>query len=337
MKAYAYPKLGLENLTQVERDVPQPGPNQVVVQFHAVSLNYRDLLFAWGLYNPRPNLPAIPLSDGAGEIIALGKGVTRWKLGDRVCPIFMQGWIEGPLTLAKSRTALGAGDLDGVLRECGAFHEEGLVRIPDHLSHVEAATLPCAALTAWNAVVHAGKIKAGDTILTLGTGGVSVFALQFAKMHGARVIATSGSDDKLARARALGADETINYKTTPEWDREVFRLTNGVGVDLVVEVGGAGTLPRSINATRMAGRIALIGVLARGDGVDPMKILMKSLEVKGIYVGSRELFEQMNRAFTENKFKPVIDKTFAFDQAPEALNYLQSGSHFGKIVIQING
>jgi NADPH:quinone reductase-like Zn-dependent oxidoreductase len=186
-------------------------------------------------------------------------------------------------------------------------------------------------------VVHDGKIKAGDTVLTLGTGGVSVFALQFAKMHGARVIATSGSDDKLARVRALGADATINYKATPEWDREVFRLTNGVGVDLVVEVGGAGTLPRSINATRMDGRIALIGVLARGEGVDPLKIVMKSLEVKGIYVGSREMFEQMNRAVTESKFKPVIDKTFAFDQAPEALNYLQSGSHFGKIVIQING
>jgi NADPH:quinone reductase-like Zn-dependent oxidoreductase len=337
MKAYAYPKLGLENLTRIERDVPQPGPNQVVVQFHAVSLNYRDLLFAWGLYNPRPNLPAIPLSDGAGEIIALGEGVTRWKPGDRVCPIFMQGWIEGPLTPARSRTGLGGGDLDGVLRECAAFHEEGLVRIPAHLSHVEAATLPCAALTAWNALVHAGKIKAGDTVLTLGTGGVSVFAVQFAKMHGARVIATSGSDDKLARVRALGADETINYKTTPEWDREVYRLTNGLGVDQVVEVGGAGTLPRSINATRMEGRIALIGVLARGDGVDPMKILMKSLQVKGIHVGSREMFEQMNRAVTESKLKPVVDKTFSFAQAPEALDYLQSGAHFGKIVIQIKG
>jgi NADPH:quinone reductase-like Zn-dependent oxidoreductase len=337
MKAYEYSKLGLENLTLVERDVPKPGPHQVVVQFHAASLNYRDLLFARGLYNPRPQLPAVPLSDGAGEIIALGEGVTRWKPGDRVCPLFMQGWIEGPLTSAKSRTALGAGDLDGVLREYGAFHEEGLVRIPEHLSYVEAATLPCAAVTAWNALVHVGKIKAGDTILTLGTGGVSVFALQFAKMHGARVIATSGSDDKLARVRALGADETINYKTTREWDREVLRLTNGVGVDQVVEVGGAGTLPRSINATRVEGLISLIGVLARGEGVDPMKILMKSLRVKGILVGSRELFEQMNRAITESKFKPVIDKTFAFDQVPEALKYLESGSHFGKIVVQIKG
>jgi NADPH:quinone reductase-like Zn-dependent oxidoreductase len=335
MKAYVYPKLGLENLTLVDRDVPKPGPNQVVVQFHAVSLNYRDLLFARGLYNPRPQLPAIPL--GAGEVIAVGEGVTRWKPGDRVCPIFMQGWIEGPLTPAKSRTALGAGDLDGVLCEYGAFHEEGLVRTPGHLSDFEAATLPCAALTAWNAVVHFGKIKAGTTILTLGTGGVSVFALQFAKMHGARVIATSSSDDKLARIRALGADETINYKTIPEWDREVFRLTNGLGVDQVVEVGGAGTLPRSINATRIEGLISLIGVLARGDGVDPMKILMRSLNVKGILVGSREMFEQMNRAITESKLKPVIDKIFTFDQAPEALKYMETGSHFGKIVIQIEG
>jgi len=337
MKAYEYPKLGLENLTLVERDVPKPGPNEVVVQFHAASLNYRDLLFARGLYNPRPRLPAIPLSDGAGEIIALGEGVTRWKPGDRVCPLFMQGWIDGPLTPAKSRTALGAGDLDGVLRERGVFHEEGLVRIPDYLSYVEAATLPCAAVTAWDALVYAGKIKAGETVLTLGTGGVSIFALQFAKMHGARVIATSSSDDKLARVRALGADETINYKTTPEWDREVFRLTNGLGVDHVVEVGGAGTLPRSINATRMEGLISLIGVLARGDGVDPMKILMKGVRVKGILVGSREMFEQMNRAITESKLRPVIDKTFAFDQIAEALKYLESGSHFGKIVIEIRG
>jgi NADPH:quinone reductase-like Zn-dependent oxidoreductase len=335
MKAYAYPKLGLENLTLVERDAPKPGPNEVVVQFHAVSLNYRDLLFARGLYNPRPRLPAIPLSDGAAEIIALGAGVTRWKTGDRVCPLFMQGWIEGPLTPAKSRTALGAGDLDGVLRECGVFHEEGLIRIPGHLSYIEAATLPCAALTAWNALVSTGKIKAGDTVLTLGTGGVSIFALQFAKMHGARVIATSSSDDKLARVRALGADETINYKTTPEWDREVFRLTNGLGVDHVVEVGGAGTLPRSINATRVEGLISLIGVLARGDGIDPMKILMKSLRVKGILVGSSEMLEQMNRAITESKLKPVIDKIFAFDQVGEALKYLESGSHFGKVVIEI--
>jgi NADPH:quinone reductase-like Zn-dependent oxidoreductase len=335
MKAYEYPKLGLENLTLVERDVPKPGPKEVVVQFHAASLNYRDLLFARGLYNPRPRLPAIPLSDGAGEIIALGEGVTRWKPGDRVCPLFMQGWIDGPLTPAKSRTALGAGDLDGVLRERGVFHEEGLVRIPDHLSYLEAATLPCAAVTAWDALVYAGKIKAGETVLTLGTGGVSIFALQFAKMHGARVIVTSSSDDKLARVRALGADETINYKTTPEWDREVFRLTNGLGVDHVVEVGGAGTLPRSINATRMEGLISLIGVLARGDGVDPMKILMKGLRVKGILVGSREMFEQMNRAITESNLKPVIDKTFAFDQVAEALKYLESGSHFGKIVIQM--
>ena len=334
MKAYVYPKLGLENLTVVERDIPKPGPNHVVVQFHAASLNYRDLLFAWGLYNPRPRLPAIPLSDGAGEVVSVGENVTTWKPGDRVCPIFMQGWIEGPLTPAKSHTALGAGDLDGVLCEFGAFHEEALVQIPEHLSYVEAAALPCAALTAWNALVHVGKIKAGATILTLGTGGVSVFAVQFAKMHGARVIATSSSDDKLARIRALGADETINYKTTPDWDREVLRLTNGLGVDQVVEVGGAGTLPRSINATRIEGLISLIGVLARGEGVDPMKILMKSLDVKGILVGSREMFEQMNRAITESKLKPVIDKTFAFDQAPEALKHLESGAHFGKVVVQ---
>jgi NADPH:quinone reductase-like Zn-dependent oxidoreductase len=238
------------------------------------SLNFRELLFAWGLYNPNPRLPAVPGSDGAGEVAALGEGVTRWKIGDRVCPIFMQGWIDGPITPAAPRTALGGGDLDGTLREYGAFHENGLVRIPDHLSFEEAATYPCAAVTAWQALVNVGKIKAGDTILTLGTGGVSVFAIQIAKLHGARVIATSSSDEKLARARKLGADATINYKTTQEWDAEVIRLTGGSGVDHVVEVGGAGTLPRSVNATRVGGLVTVIGVLSQGAGLDSLKVLM---------------------------------------------------------------
>jgi NADPH:quinone reductase-like Zn-dependent oxidoreductase len=335
MKAYIYPKLGLENLTLVERDVPKPEAHHVLIQFHAASLNYRDLLFAYGQYNPKPNLPAIPLCDGAGEIVALGEGVTRWKVGDRVFPIFMQGWIDGPITNAKARTAIGAGELDGTLCEYGAFHEEGLVRIPEHLSYNEAATLPCAAVTAWHALVSFGKIKPGDTVLTLGTGGVSVFALPFAKLFGARVIATSSSDEKLARVRTMGADETINYKRTPEWDREVLRLTDKVGVDHVVEVGGAGTLPRSIHATRMEGLISLIGVLSRGEGVEPMKILMKSLLVKGILVGSREMFEAMNAAITKISLKPVVDQVFGFGEATAALKRMESGSHFGKIVIEI--
>ena len=333
MKTYQYPRLGLENLALVECDEPKPAPREVVVKFHAASLNYRDLLFAEGLYNPRPNLPAVPLSDGAGEVTAVGEGVTKWQAGDRVCPAFFQGWSEGPRTAEKTRSALGAGEMDGVLREFGAFHEEGLVRIPAALSYEEAATLPCAAVTAWHALVDIGKIKAGDTVLTLGTGGVSIFAVQFAKLHGARVIATSSSDEKLARARALGADETINYRNTPDWEKEVLRLTDGAGADMVVEVGGAGTLAKSVYATRVGGLVALIGVLASGGGLDPMRVLMKSIHLQGIFVGSRRMFEEMNRAITVNRLKPVIDKTFSFDQAREALESMKTGSHFGKIVI----
>ncbi|BDU72983.1 zinc-dependent alcohol dehydrogenase family protein [Mesoterricola silvestris] len=336
MKAYEYSALGLENLTLVERAEPRPGPREVQVRFHAASLNYRDLLFGLGSYNPNPRLPAIPGSDGAGEVTAVGEGVTRWKVGDRVCPSFMQAWVDGTLTPALQRSALGAGDRDGVLREFGVFSEEGLSAIPEHLSYEEAATLPCAALTAWNALVEVGGIKAGDTILTLGTGGVSLFALQLAKLHGARVIATSSSDAKLERARQLGADATINYAATPDWDKEVLRLTGKRGVDHVVEVGGAGTLPRSINAARFGGLVTVIGVLAQGGGLDPMRILMRGLRLQGVFVGSRRMFEDMARAVALAGLRPVVDQVFAFGEVPEALARLRSGSHFGKIVIRVD-
>ena len=335
MKAYEYRKFGLENLVVVERETPRPAAHEVLVKFHAVSLNFRDVLFARGIYNPKASFPVIPLSDGAGEVVAAGDAVTRWKIGDRVCPIFMQGWLDGERSPEHSRTALGGGDLDGTLREYGAFHQEGLVRIPDHLSFEEAATLPCAAVTAWNALVCVGNVKGGETVLTLGTGGVSIFALQFAKMHGARVLATSSSDEKLARVRNLGAEETINYKKTPDWDKEVARLTANAGVDHVVEVGGAGTLPTSINAARIGGIISMIGVLASGGGLDPIKILMKGIRLQGIFVGSRKMFEDMNRAISANRLKPIVDKTFPFEKAREALEYMASGSHFGKIVIRV--
>jgi NADPH:quinone reductase-like Zn-dependent oxidoreductase len=334
MKVYEYQKFGLENLALVERDEPRAAAYEVVVKFRAASLNYRDLMFAKGLYNPNSRLPAVPCSDGAGEVIAVGDGVTRWKVGDRVCPIFTQGWLEGRRSSQKDRTALGAGDLDGVLREYGAFHENGLVSIPDHLSFEEAATLPCAAVTAWNALIDTGKLKAGETVLTLGTGGVSIFAVQFAKMHGARVIATSSSDEKLARVRKLGADETINYKKTPDWDKEVSRLTGGAGVDHVVEVGGAGTLAKSVNSARTEGIVYVIGVLASGGGLDHVRVLMKGIRLQGIMVGSRQMFEEMNRAIVANGLKPVIDRTFPFEEAREALKYMESGSHFGKIVLK---
>jgi NADPH:quinone reductase-like Zn-dependent oxidoreductase len=334
MKVYEYQKFGLENLALVERDEPRAAAYEVIVKFRAASLNYRDLLFAKGVYNPNPRFPAVPCSDGAGDVVAIGDNVTRWKVGDRVCPIFTQGWLEGRRSSQKDRTALGGGDLDGVLREYGAFHESGLVRIPDHLSYEEAATLPCAAVTAWNALIDIGKLKAGETVLTLGTGGVSVFAVQFAKMHGARVIATSSSDEKLAGVRKLGADETINYKKTPDWDKEVSRLTGGIGVDHVIEVGGAGTLPKSVNAARTEGIVYVIGVLAGGGGLDHVRVLMKGLRLQGIMVGSRQMFEEMNRAIVANGLKPVIDRTFPFEEAREALKYMESGSHFGKIVLK---
>jgi NADPH:quinone reductase-like Zn-dependent oxidoreductase len=334
MKQFELRQFGLENLVLVERDAPRAGPHEVVVKFHAASLNYRDLMFAKGLYNPKAKLPAVPFSDAAGEVVAVDAGVTRWKVGDRVCPIFIQAWIEGPPSAEKHRTSLGGGDLDGVLRECGAFHESGLVRIPDHLSFEQGATLPCAAVTAWNALVESGNVKAGETVLTLGTGGVSIFALQFAKMHGARVIVTSSSDDKLKRARALGADETVNYKKTPDWDKEVLRLTNGEGVDHVIELGGAGTVAKSVNSVRTGGHMALIGVLTSGAGLNPVSLLMKGIRMQGIFVGSRRMFEDMNRAIAVKSLTPVIDKTFPLEQTREALDYMQSGAHFGKVVIR---
>jgi NADPH:quinone reductase-like Zn-dependent oxidoreductase len=338
MRAYEVQQFGIENLVLVERDEPRAAAREVVVKFHAASLNYRDLMFVKGIYNQKAKLPAVPFSDAAGEIVTVGSDVTRWKVGDRVCPIFTQGWHEGPPSTQKNRTGLGGGDLEGVLREYGAFDENGLVRIPDHLSFEEASTLPCAAVTAWHALVSSGNLKSGDTVLTLGTGGVSAFALKFAKMHGAHVIATSSSDEKLEKAKELHADETINYRLMPEWDKEVLGLTNGIGVDHVVEVGGEGTLPKSLNAVRVGGHVALIGVLAGAGEVDPRRILqglrIKGVRLQGIFVGSRQMFEEMNRAIEVTRMRPVIDKTFDFEEAPEALRYMESGLHFGKVVIR---
>src|SRR5579863_1603381 len=296
MKVYEVRQFGIENLVLVERADPQPSAKEVVVKFRAVSLNFRDLRFVKGVYNPNARLPAVPCSDGAGEVVAVGAGAKKWKVGDRVCPIFTQTWLEGPLSIEKRRTTLGAGDMDGVLREYGAFDENGLVEIPRHLSFEEAATLPCAAVTAWNALVVSGTLKASDTVLTLGTGGVSIFALQLAKMHGARVIVTSSSDQKLSKAKDLGANEIINYRKTLDWDKEVLRLTNRIGVDHVIEVGGAGTLSKSLNSVRIGGHVGVIGVLAGAGEVDPRGVLMKAVRMQGVLVGSRRMFEEMNNA-----------------------------------------
>jgi NADPH:quinone reductase-like Zn-dependent oxidoreductase len=323
---------GYENLRLTEMPEPVAGTGQAVVRVKACSLNYRDLVVLKGLYGRAVQTPLTPLSDGAGEVIAVGPGVTRVKPGDRVCGIFMQRWLEGGPDDEKAASAMG-GAIDGMLAEQVCLNADGLVPIPEHLSYEEAATLPCAAVTAWNALFVSGRLQPGETVLVQGTGGVSLFALQFAKMTGARVIATSSSDAKLERLQAMGADAVINYKTTPEWDKPARAFTGGLGVDHLVEVGGAGTLPLSIKAVRRGGHIALIGMLTGVGEMDPRPILLKSIRVQGIYVGSREMFLQMNRAISAGSLKPVVDRVFGFGETAEAMRYQESGAHFGKIVI----
>jgi NADPH:quinone reductase-like Zn-dependent oxidoreductase len=326
---------GLESLTVAQRSQPAPGAGEVLVRVRAVSLNYRDLLVVKGSYNPKMPLPRIPCSDAVGEVAAVGTGVTKVKTGQRVAGLFMPGWHCGELTDAKARSALG-GAVDGVLAEFVVLPEDGVVTVPDHLSDEEAASLPCAAVTAWHALVTEGGIKPGDTVLVQGTGGVSLFALQFARLAGAAVFVTSSHDDKLQRALALGGTDGVNYKTTPEWGDWARARTGGAGVDHVVEVGGAGTLAQSLRAVRLGGRISLIGVLAGGGGsINLFPILMKKVCVQGIYVGSGEMFEAMNRAISRHQLRPVIDRVFPFDQAADAFRYLESGAHFGKVCIRI--
>jgi len=336
MKAFAIAdQFGIDALKLTERPDPTPGHGQVVVKVKAVSLNYRDLVTVkhGGMRNLR--LPLIPCSDGAGEVVKIGPGVTRVKPGDRVAGTFFQTWLAGDITASHGQSALG-GAIDGMLAEQVALHEEGLVQIPEHLSYEEASTLPCAAVTAWQGLVTKGGLKAGDTVLVQGTGGVSIFALQFALMAGARVIVTSSSDEKLARAKQLGAAEGINYTTTPDWGKRVLELTDGEGIDHVVEVGGAGTLEKSFQAVRMGGTVSLIGVLTGAGGqVNPLPVLFKSIRLQGIYVGSREMFEAMNRAIAIHRMRPVIDRVFSFAQTREAFKLMESAAHFGKIVIAL--
>jgi NADPH:quinone reductase-like Zn-dependent oxidoreductase len=334
MKVYELQRFGLNNLKIVDRPKPEPKPGQALVKMRAFSLNYRDLMIVNGVYNPKMPLPRVPFSDGCGVVEAVGAGVTRVKVGDRVTPIFMQTWIDGSLTDAKGNSALG-GAIDGVLAEYVALDAEGLVHAPAHLSDEQAACLPCAAVTAWNALVTQAHLKAGDTILVQGTGGVSLFALQFARAHGARVLAISGHDEKLARAKSLGAADGVNYKSNPDWDRAIVQLAGGTGVDHVVEVGGAGTFERSLRAVRPMGVVSQIGVLSGvTKDLNIAPILMKHVRVQGIYVGSRAMFEQMNRAITENRIEPVVDKVFPFEQVGDALRHMESGAHFGKIVVK---
>jgi NADPH:quinone reductase-like Zn-dependent oxidoreductase len=333
MKAYEVTgTTGLDSVVlNADRRQPEPAHDQILIRMRAAAMNYRDQGVIKGAYG-YTRFPVIPLSDGAGEVVAVGAGVTRFKVGERVASNFFQTWPGGKMPHDAARNSLG-GQLDGVLAEYVALPQIGAIHIPDHLSFEQAATLPCAALTAWNALVETGRIKAGETVAVLGTGGVSCFGIQFARMHGAHVFLTSSSDDKLAKGKALGADTLINYKATPDWDQEVLRATEGVGVDHVIEVGGANTLEKSMNAARPGGSIYVIGALAGAGHINPRMINRKGLRLQGVHVGSREMFAAMNRAIAATGLRPAIDRIFAFAEAKQAYAYQASGAHFGKIVI----
>jgi len=336
MKAYRIKKgsTSLDGLAMVTLDKPRPGPGQVLVRVRATTLNFRDLAVVTGNYfGGSVQRDLVPLSDGAGEVAEVGEGVSRFAAGDRVAGTFFQTWVDGrpPGTMA----ALGS-PLDGMLAEYVALDAEGLVAVPKHLSWEQAAALPCAGVTAWNALMVHDRVRPGETVLLLGTGGVSILALQFARLAGARVIITSGSDEKLERARAMGADAGINYKRTPAWDTAVLEHTGGAGVDHVIEVGGAGTLARSINSVGYHGQVTLIGVLSGREGdTNPHGLMFKAARLQGVFVGNRVMFEDMNRAIAINGMQPVIDRVFPFEQARQAFELLAAGGHFGKIAIAL--
>ena len=322
---------GNEGLVQVELPDPEPGPGEVLVRVRATSLNYRDLLIA-----RRSQQPVIPLSDGAGEVVTVGPGVTRVAAGDRVAGCFFLLWSNGDVQPEYIGAALGGGTVDGMLAEQVALPADAVVRLPDYMTYEEAATLPCAAVTAWNAMFVQARLHPGQSVLLLGTGGVSIAGLQLGQIAGVRTIITSSSDEKLDRARALGADATINYREREDWDRAVLDLTGGRGVDLVLEVGGAATFPRSMAATRVGGHVVLIGALAH-EGRDPgtAPLVGRNIRATRIYVGSRVMFEDLLRALELRQVHPVIDHVFAFDEAAAAYRMLESQVHFGKIVIRV--
>jgi NADPH:quinone reductase-like Zn-dependent oxidoreductase len=334
MRVWVVPRDGrsIAELRCIERPDPQPGPGQVLVRVRATSINYRDQLVAAGTYFGGPvGRDLIPFSDGAGDVAGIGAGVTRFKVGDRVAGTFFQRTPEGP------SAALGS-PLDGMLAEQVVLYEAGLVPVPSGLTNEEAACLPCAGVTAWNALFRAGRpLKAGETVLVLGTGGVSIFALQFAHAAGARVVATSSSDDKLERVLTIGASDAINYRRNPEWDKEVMRITGGRGVDCVVEVGGGGTFARSVGALAHGGKVCLVGFVAGREGdTSPFPLMYKAGSLHGIFVGDREMFEEMNRAIGVTHVKPVVDRVFPFEAAVAALTHHASGKFVGKVVISLS-
>ncbi|MGJ4926115.1 zinc-dependent alcohol dehydrogenase family protein [Bradyrhizobium sp. HKCCYLS2038] len=326
---------GIDALALVDKPVRAPARGEVLVRLTAASLNYRDLLTVKGGYGSRQKFPLVPLSDGAGVVEAVGDGVAAFAPGDRVIGSFFESWTGGEPSETKMRAALG-GAVDGTLTEYRIFPAQALVRTPAHLSDIEAATLPCAGVTAWSAVVKLGGIRPGQTVLTQGTGGVSMFALQIAKLAGARVIATSSSEAKIARLKDLGADVTLNYKTTPDWGKQARELTRQ-GVDLVVEVGGVGTLNESIRATRIGGTIAFIGVLAGAPASElrlPLMVIQQQ-RLQGVTVGSVDDLQALANALALHQVKPVVDRVFPFAEAREAFHYMSSGAHVGKVAIAL--
>ena len=337
MRAYQLPKggAGIEALTKVERPQPKPSHRQVLVKVAACSLNFRDLGIVRGSYRMPVRDNLVPLSDGAGEVIEVGDGVTRVKVGDKVAGCFFQRWPGGEPPPDVQQSALGGGT-DGMLAEYVVLEEEGVVKIPAHLSLEEGATLPCAGVTVWHAMMEHAKLTAGQTVLLQGTGGVSIFGLQLAHAMGIATVITSSSDAKLAKAKSLGASHTINYKTTPDWEKSAMEFTGGRGVDHVVEVGGAGTFVKSFGAIRVGGKISMIGNLSGpATEFNPALVMGKRANLQGISVGSTQMFEAMNRAITVSKLKPVIDRVFGFDDAKAAYQHMASGAHFGKIVVRV--
>ena len=313
---------------------PAPAHGEVLVRIRATCLNYRDYMNVVGLHGISGPIPRVPCSDGAGEVVAVGDGVAEWKTGDRVVIPFMPQWLDGPMTPSHQARALGAA-VDGLMRELAVLPANCLIRVPEYLSLEEAATLPCAAVTAWNALFVRGQLQPGETVLVLGTGGVSTFALQLARLGGARVLATTSSETKAEHLRKLGADAVHNYKTHPAWDDWALAQTNGIGVDKVIEIGGPDTLNRSIKATRFGGHIALIGVLTGMSGaVTTAALLRKNIRLDGTYVGSRAMFVSLLTAMTQHQLRPVIDSTFELAQAADAFRRIESGGHIGKIVVR---
>ena len=326
---------GLDNLTLVEAPDPKPGPGEVLVRMRAVSLNYRDWMMINGLYGRAPTTAGqvTPFSDGCGVVEAVGEGVTRVKVGDRVATLFFQGWISGPPTLEKALTALGS-PIPGAGRELAVFSQEGVSKVPDFLTDEEVSTLPCAALTAWRALFEDADLQPGDTVVLQGTGGVSIFGLQFAKAAGLRALITSSSDEKLERTKTLGADHLVNYRQTPQWSKPVREATAGVGADFIMEVGGQGTIEQSLKAVRIGGHIAIIGVVAQGgSGINPAVLIGNAARMQGVFVGSRDMFEAMCRAIELHQIRPVVDKVFPWTEARAAFEAMAGGEHFGKIVL----